>query len=153
MYGNGHMNNNSLKMNTASTGHIWFFFGWYVLSSLDRSAWRLAISVPEPWPLCLLGFISSPPQLVWDKRLCCCCCSMLLWTSWTLGIICAHHSKLLVNILLPFSCTGWLSEVCSSLRSLITSRLGNCRTQHYGPDVLLSIIQCWMHLLEHCTCT
>jgi len=47
MYGNGHMNNNSLKMNTASTGHM-IFFGWYVLSSLDRSAWRLAISVPKP---------------------------------------------------------------------------------------------------------
>jgi len=42
--------------------------------ALDRSAWRLAISVPEPWPLCLLGFISSLPQLAWDKRLCCCCC-------------------------------------------------------------------------------
>ena len=42
--------------------------------ALDRSAWRLAISMPEPWPLCLLGFISSLPQLAWDKRLCCCCC-------------------------------------------------------------------------------
>ena len=41
---------------------------------LDRSAWRLAINVPEPWPVCLLGFISSLPQLAWDKRLCCCCC-------------------------------------------------------------------------------
>ena len=42
--------------------------------ALDRSAWRLAINVPEPCPLCLLGFISSLPQLAWDKRLCCCCC-------------------------------------------------------------------------------
>jgi hypothetical protein len=49
-----------------------------------------AINVPEPWPLfvlcffcpcmclpvfsSLLGFISSLPQLAWDKRLCCCCC-------------------------------------------------------------------------------
>ena len=41
--------------------------------ALDRSAWRLAINVPEPCPLCLLGFISSLPQLAWDKRLCCCC--------------------------------------------------------------------------------
>ena len=40
---------------------------------LDRSAWRLAINVPKPWPVCLLGFISSLSQLVWDKRLCCCC--------------------------------------------------------------------------------
>ena len=28
-------------------------------------------NVPEPWPLCLLGVISSLPQLAWDKRLCC----------------------------------------------------------------------------------
>ena len=41
--------------------------------ALNRSAWRLAISVTEPWPLCLLGFISSLPQFAWDKRLCCCC--------------------------------------------------------------------------------
>ena len=41
--------------------------------ALDRSVWRLAINVPEPWHLCLLGFISSLPQLAWDKRLCCCC--------------------------------------------------------------------------------
>jgi hypothetical protein len=50
--------------------------------------------VSEPWPLsvlcplcpfmCLpisrlfLGFISSLPQLAWDKRLCCCCC----WGCW-----------------------------------------------------------------------
>ena len=55
-------------------------YSWFILFSrirkraLDRSAWRLAISVPELWPLCLLGFISSLPQLAWDKRLCCCCC-------------------------------------------------------------------------------
>jgi hypothetical protein len=24
----------------------------------------------------LLGFISSLPQLAWDKRLCCCCCCL-----------------------------------------------------------------------------
>jgi len=42
--------------------------------ALDRSAWRLAINVLEPWPLCLVGFISILPQLAWDKRLCCCCC-------------------------------------------------------------------------------
>jgi hypothetical protein len=56
---------------------------------MDRSAWRLAINVPEPWPLfvfvpfmflyvspcfsSLLGFISSLPQLAWNKMLCCCC--------------------------------------------------------------------------------
>jgi len=27
----------------------------------------------KPWPLILLGFISSLHQLAWDKRLCCCC--------------------------------------------------------------------------------
>ena len=42
--------------------------------ALDRSAWRLAINVPELWLLGLLGFISSLPQLAWDKMLCCCCC-------------------------------------------------------------------------------
>jgi len=31
--------------------------------ALDRSAWRLAINVPEPWPLFLLGSISNLPQL------------------------------------------------------------------------------------------
>jgi hypothetical protein len=53
---------------------------------MDRSAWRLAINVPEIWsflfslcfvlllPLFLVGFISSLPQLAWDKRLSCCCC-------------------------------------------------------------------------------
>ena len=25
------------------------------------------INVPEPWPLFLLGFISSLPQLAWEK--------------------------------------------------------------------------------------
>ena len=41
---------------------------------------------PEPGPLCLLGFISSLPQLAWDKRLCCCC--TIQW-----------HLILLVNLL------------------------------------------------------
>jgi hypothetical protein len=60
-----------------------FYRAWYYsldycynsqYQALDRSAWRLAINVPEPWLLCLLGFISRLPQLAWDKRLCCCCC-------------------------------------------------------------------------------
>ena len=47
--------------------------------ALDRSAWRLAFNVHVPWPLCLLGFISSLPQLAWDKMLCCCCCCTSLF--------------------------------------------------------------------------
>jgi hypothetical protein len=60
---------------------------------MNRSTWRLAINVPKTWsflfllffcvlcfvlllPLFLVGFISSLPQLAWDKRLssssCCC---------------------------------------------------------------------------------
>jgi hypothetical protein len=61
---------------------------------LDRSAWRLSINVTETWSslfllcfcvlvlcaspfLVLVGFISSLPQLAWDKRLSCCCCCWL----------------------------------------------------------------------------
>ena len=40
--------------------------------ALDRSAWRLAINVPEP--LTYFFLISSLPQFAWEKRLCCCCC-------------------------------------------------------------------------------
>jgi hypothetical protein len=40
--------------------------------------------------------------------------------------------------ILSSSCRGWISNVCSSLRSLITSRLGICGTRHYRPDVFLS---------------
>jgi len=28
--------------------------------------------------LFLSGFISSLPQLVWEKRLCCCCCRLVM---------------------------------------------------------------------------
>ena len=35
--------------------------------ALDRSAWKTAIHVPEPW-LLLMGFNSSLPQLVWDLK-------------------------------------------------------------------------------------
>ena len=65
-----------------------FYQAWYYsldycynsqYQALDRSAWRLAINVPEPWPLYLLGFISSLPQLAWDKRLCCCCLFVCLF--------------------------------------------------------------------------
>jgi len=35
--------------------------------ALDRSAWKIAIHVPEPW-LLMLGFNSSLPQLVWDLK-------------------------------------------------------------------------------------
>ena len=38
--------------------------GWNIPKDLDRSAWKTAIHVPEPW-LLLLGFNSSLPQLVW----------------------------------------------------------------------------------------
>jgi hypothetical protein len=61
--------------------------------AMDRSAWRLAINVPNLCPyfclplsvpsvsclfvfllsLFIFSFISSLPQLAWDKRLCCCC--------------------------------------------------------------------------------
>jgi hypothetical protein len=39
----------------------------------------------------LLGFISSLPQLAWNKRLCCCCCCRLMAyvsLSWTFIIRC-----------------------------------------------------------------
>ena len=46
--------------------------------ALDRSAWRLAINVHEPYFLFFWGFISSLPQLAWEKKLCCCCCRFIL---------------------------------------------------------------------------
>ena len=43
--------------------------GWNIPKdlALDRSAWKTAIHVPEPW-LLLLGFNSSLPQLIWDLK-------------------------------------------------------------------------------------
>ena len=35
--------------------------------ALDKSAWRLAINVSVPWPLCLLGFITSLPNSLGTK--------------------------------------------------------------------------------------
>jgi len=65
--------------------------------ALDRSVWRLAINVPESWSLCLLGFISSLPQLAWDKRLCCyCCCWILLIAQ---SVETRHKRPFLFNLL------------------------------------------------------
>ena len=52
--------------------------------ALDRSTWRLAINVPKPWPLFLLGFICSLPQLAWEKRLSACSAAQnwLGWIGW-----------------------------------------------------------------------
>ena len=53
-----------------------FYQAWYYsldycynsqYQALDRSAWRLAINVPEPWPLYLLGFISAYPNSLGTK--------------------------------------------------------------------------------------
>uniref|UniRef100_A0A452XWY3 Uncharacterized protein n=1 Tax=Aegilops tauschii subsp. strangulata TaxID=200361 RepID=A0A452XWY3_AEGTS len=39
------------------------------------------------WLRDLMGFTSSLPQLVWDKRLCCCCCANNQYVfGWNLGL-------------------------------------------------------------------
>ena len=89
---------------------------------LDRSAWRLAINVAEPWPLCLLGFISSLSQLAWDKK------TMLLlllldatrvWVLVASGshipaqIICRHYSALICKYPTMFSFTSYTESLTS----------------------------------------
>jgi len=48
---------------------MWGIFPKYYFPSCYQCAWTLN--------LFLLGFISSLPQLAWEKRLCCCCITFL----------------------------------------------------------------------------
>ena len=42
--------------------------------ALDRSAWRIAINVLEPWTYFFRVSSLAYPNLLGKKRLCCCCC-------------------------------------------------------------------------------
>jgi hypothetical protein len=50
------------------------FFYFYFLKILNVSALIAFYCSQSPCFSSILGFISSLPQLAWDKRLCCCCC-------------------------------------------------------------------------------
>jgi hypothetical protein len=59
----------------------------------------------------LLGFISSLPQLAWDKRLCCCCCS-----EWTL--FCSHLPVMFIaHMCFLFVRVGWLPALAGLVKS------------------------------------
>jgi hypothetical protein len=78
--------------------HVWLLYfnqrAWTVTSFCLVPFMSLYVS---PCFSSLLGFISSLPQLAWDKMLCCCCITNFISCCWRILCIldwyCGTHSK------------------------------------------------------------